>query len=62
MNKPILSARFDENDIQKLREYYSLQHINMTPSEIVEETKTATADVISMLIKRGNVKRVNTSI
>lgn len=30
MNKPIVSERFDVDDIRKIREYNSLRHINMT--------------------------------
>ena len=58
MNKPVLSPRFDVDDIQKLREYNSLRHIKMTPAEIVAETKKATKDIIERLTKSGNVKRV----
>ena len=58
MNKPVLSPRFDVEDIQKLREYNSLRHIKMTPSEIVAETKKATKEIIANLVKNGNVKRV----
>ncbi len=58
MTKPVLSPRFDVDDIQKLREYNSMRHIKMTPSEIVEETKAATAKIIEQLMKDGNVKRV----
>ena len=58
MTKPELSNRFDVNDIQKLREYNSLRHIEMTPAEIVEETKNATKSVIERLMRGGNVRRI----
>ena len=54
MTKPVLSPRFDVEDIQKLREYNSLRHINMTPAEIVEETKKATEKIIAKFL---NVKK-----
>ena len=58
ITKPVLSPRFDVDDIQKLREYNSLRHLKMTPAEIVEETKQATADIIERLVKNGNVQRI----
>ena len=39
MNKPVVSDRFDIDDIRRIREYNSMRHINMTPEEIVEDTK-----------------------
>lgn len=61
MTKPILSPRFDVEDIQRLREYNSLRHIKMTPSEIVTETRNATAEIINRLMKNGNVQRVTSN-
>ena len=59
--EPILSERFDVEDIQKLREYNSLRHIQMTASEIIAETQAETSDFIASLIKNGNVKLPPTS-
>jgi hypothetical protein len=56
MNKPEISARFDVDDIRKIREYNSLRHINMTPEEIVEDTKKGAERVMKMLKERGGVK------
>lgn len=56
LKRPELSPRFDIEDIQRLREYNSLRHINMSPSEIVAETRSATADIIKELAKSANVK------
>lgn len=39
MNEPVISKRFDVDDICKIREYNSLRHIKMTPKENVEDTK-----------------------
>lgn len=61
MSKPVLSPRFDVDDIQKLREYNSQRHIKMTPAEIVAETKAATAEIIERLVKFGNVQRITSS-
>ena len=55
LKKPVLSPRFDVEDIQKLREYNSLRHIQMTSAEIVEETRAATSDIVAKLIANGNV-------
>ncbi|MBP5464562.1 MAG: hypothetical protein J6Y13_05255 [Treponema sp.] len=58
LKEPVLSPRFDVEDIRKLREYNSLRHLNMTAAEIVAETKAATAGIIEQLMKNGNIIRV----
>ena len=59
IKKPILSSRFDVDDIRKLREYNSLRHINMTAEEVISELENDTADIIDHLIKSGHAHRVN---
>lgn len=49
MNKPMVSERFDVEDIRKIREYNSLRHIKMTPAEIVEDTKKGAAELLARL-------------
>lgn len=39
MTEPIVSKKFDVEDICKIREYNSLRHIKMTPEEIIADTK-----------------------
>ena len=39
MTEPIVSKKFDVEDIRKIREYNSLRHIKMTPEEIIADTK-----------------------
>lgn len=56
MNKPIVSERFDVDDIRKIREYNSLRHINMTPAEIVEDTKKEAAVILERLQERRALK------
>lgn len=56
MNKPIVSERFDVDDIRKIREYNSLRHINMTPAEIVEDTKKVAAVILERLQERRALK------
>ncbi len=56
MNKPIVSERFDVDDIRKMREYNSLRHINMTPAEIVEDTKKGAAVILERLQERRALK------
>ncbi|WP_296844894.1 hypothetical protein [Treponema sp.] len=56
LKKPVLSPRFDVDDIQKLREYNSLRHIRMTPEEIIAETRAATAEIIEQLLKSGHAR------
>ena len=56
MNKPIVSERFDVEDIRKIREYNSLRHINMTPEEIVEDTKKGAAELLAKLKENKMLK------
>lgn len=56
MNKPIVSERFDVDDIRKIRECNSLRHINMTPAEIVEDTKKGAAVILERLQERRALK------
>lgn len=56
MNKLIVSERFDVDDIRKIREYNSLRHINMTPAEIVGDTKKGEAVILGHLQERRAVK------
>ena len=56
MNKLIVSERFDVDDIRKIRGYNSLRHINMTPAEIVKDTKTGAAVILGHLQERRAVK------
>ena len=56
MNKPIVSERFDVDDIRKIREYNSLRHINMTPAEIVEDTKKGAAVILERFQERRALK------
>lgn len=56
MNKPIVSERFDVEDIRKIREYNSLRHINMTPAEIVEDTRKGVAELLLRLKESKSIK------
>lgn len=56
MNKLIVSERFDVDDIRKIRGYNSLRHINMTPAEIVGDTKKGAAVILGHLQERRAVK------
>ncbi len=54
--EPGISDRFDVDDIRKIREYNSLRHINMSRSEIVEEIRKNTENVIDRLgLKRKTI-------
>ena len=57
MNKPTVSERFDVEDIRKIREYNSFRHINMTPAEIIEDTKKGAAELLAKL-KENKVLKV----
>ncbi|PWJ62780.1 MULTISPECIES: hypothetical protein [unclassified Fibrobacter] len=39
MKEPILSSRFDVEDIRKLREYNSWRHSQMTTAEVLADIK-----------------------
>lgn len=56
MNEPVISERFDVDDIRKIREYNSLRHIQMTPEEIIEDTKKGAERIRRMLQERKCVK------
>ncbi|MCM1284256.1 MAG: hypothetical protein NC180_02295 [Muribaculaceae bacterium] len=56
MSEPIISERFDVDDIRKIREYNSLRHIQMTPDEIIAETKKGAERIRKMLQERKCVK------
>ncbi len=50
MNKePEISERFDVDDIRRLREYNSARFINMTPAEIVAETRAGAEKILELL-------------
>lgn len=49
MTKPIISKNFNLEDIRKTREYNSLRHIQMTPKEIIEDTRKGAAVVLERL-------------
>lgn len=51
MDKPILSEKFDLEDIRKIREYNAARYLHMTPAEIVEDTRKGAADLIAKLGK-----------
>ncbi len=49
--EPIVSKRFDVEDIRRIREYNSLRHIKMTPEEIIADTKKGAERMIELLQK-----------
>ena len=49
--EPIVSNKFDIEDIRKIREYNSLRHVKMTPEEIIEDTKKGADKIIKLLQK-----------
>lgn len=56
MSEPVVSERFDIDDIQKIREYNSLRHIQMTPEEIIADTKKGAERIKKMLKERKCIK------
>ena len=51
MTKLIVSNDFNLEDIQKIREYNSLRHVQMTPKEIIEDTRQGADMVLEKLQK-----------
>ena len=49
MTKPIVSKDFNLEDIRKIREYNSLRHVQMTPREIIEDTRKGAAVILERL-------------
>lgn len=56
MSEPVVSEKFDIEDIRKIREYNSLRHIQMTPEEIIADTKKGAERIKKMLQERKCVK------
>lgn len=51
MTEPIVSKKFDVEDIRKIREYNSLRHIKMTSEEIIADTKRGAKRIMELLQK-----------
>ena len=49
--EPIVSKKFDVEDIRRIREYNSLRHIKMTPEEIIADTKKGAERIMGLLQK-----------
>ena len=49
MTEPLVSKRFDVEDIRKIREYNSLRHIKMTSEEIIADTKKGAERIMKLL-------------
>lgn len=51
MKEPILSERFDVDDIRKIREYNAERYKNMTTEEIISDTRKG-AEVVMERLKK----------
>ena len=49
IEKPMISEKFDLDDIRKIREYNSLRHIEMTPEEIIADVQEGAAEFLAKL-------------
>ena len=52
IKEPQISERFDLNDIRKIREYNASRYRNMTPAEIVADTKAGAAELLEIMQRR----------
>lgn len=53
MEEPILSHRFDVDDIRKLRDYNSWRHSQMTSSEVIADIRKGAEEFLSELRQEG---------
>jgi len=51
MKEPIISERFDVDDIRKIREYNAERYKNMTTEEIISDTRKGAEVVLAQLKK-----------
>lgn len=51
MTEPIVSKKFDVEDIRKIREYNSQRYIKMTSEEIIADTKKGAERIMELLQK-----------
>lgn len=56
MTEPIVSKKFDVEDIRKIREYNSLRHIKMTPEEIIADIKKGVEGIMELFRKEAYVR------
>ncbi len=54
MKEPIISERFDVDDIRKIREYNAARYKNMTTEEIIREIHEGAEEVLAHLKKNKN--------
>ena len=51
MTEPIISEKFDMNDIRAIRDYNSLRHIEMSHEEIIEDIKKEAEEMLNRMNK-----------
>ena len=56
MKDPVISERFDLEDIRKIRTYNAVRYEHMTPAEIVADTKVGAAELLEIMKKRKCMK------
>ena len=57
MKEPIISERFDVDDIRKIREYNAARYKNMTTEEIIREIHEGAEEVLAHLKKIKTVQK-----
>ena len=58
MDKPVVSSRFDLDDIRRIRDYNSSRHADMSKEEIIADTKRGAADLMAALLRRNTRKTI----
>lgn len=55
-----ISERFDVDDIRKIRDFNASRHVNMSATEIVDEIRNNTDEIISLYGLKRPVSGVRT--
>ena len=55
MKEPIISERFDVDDIRKIREYNAERYKNMTTEEVISDTRKGAEVVLAQLKKMKKI-------
>ena len=62
MKEPIISERFDVDDIRKIREYNAERYKNMTTEEIINDTRKGAEVVLARLKEIKNLSETERDV
>ncbi len=58
MDKPVVSPRFDLNDIRAIRDYNSYRHASMTHEEIIADIHEGAEEMLREIMNRPTRKTI----